>query len=129
GDALLTPSAIYVDLMEAVLHSGLDISYASHITGHGLRKIMRPDRELTYRITALPPVPPVLDWIRLTLELPDAEAYGTFNMGAGFALYCRPGQGEAVVAAAGRTGHAAWVAGRVEAGERQVILEPLGITF
>jgi phosphoribosylformylglycinamidine cyclo-ligase len=129
GDALLAPSAIYVDLMEAVLHSGLDISYASHITGHGLRKIMRPDRELTYRITSLPPVPPILDWIGATLDLPPVEAYGTFNMGAGFALYCRPGQGESVVAAAERTGHAAWVAGRVEAGPRRVVLEPIEVTF
>jgi phosphoribosylformylglycinamidine cyclo-ligase len=129
GDALLTPSAIYVDLMEALLHSGLSLSYASHITGHGLRKVMRPDRELTYRITALPPVPAVLDWIRTTLDLPDAEAYGTFNMGAGFAVYCRPGEGEAVVATATRVGHAAWVAGRVEAGPRRVVLEPVGVEF
>jgi phosphoribosylformylglycinamidine cyclo-ligase len=90
---------------------------------------MRPDRDLTYRITRLPPVPPVLDWIRGTLELSDAEAYGTFNMGAGFAVYCRPGQGAAVVEAAAATGHAAWVAGVVESGERCVILEPLGLAF
>ena len=129
GDALLRPSAIYVDLMERLLHNAVGISYASHITGHGLRKIMRPDREFTYRITSLPPVPPVLDWIRTTLDLPDAEAYGTFNMGAGFALYCRPGEGDAVVAAATEAGHTAWVAGQVEAGPRRVILEPAGVTF
>jgi len=129
GDALLHPSAIYVDFMAEMLHSGLSISYASHITGHGLRKVMRPDRDLTYRLTALPPVPPVLDWIRATLDLPDTEAYGTFNMGAGFAVYCRPGQADAVIAAADRTGHTAWVAGRVEAGDRRVILQPVGVTF
>jgi phosphoribosylformylglycinamidine cyclo-ligase len=129
ADALLTPSAIYVDLMERLLHSGLDIAYASHITGHGLRKVMRPDRDLTYRIAALPPVPPVLDWIRTTLDLPDTEAYGTFNMGAGFAVYCRRGQGESVVAIAAAAGHPAWVAGRVEEGPRRVILEPVGVSF
>jgi phosphoribosylformylglycinamidine cyclo-ligase len=105
------------------------VSYASHITGHGLRKVMRPDRDLTYRITQLPPVPAVLDWIRTTLQLSNEQAYGTFNMGAGFAVYCRAGEGEAVVAEAARTGHAAWVAGRVEDGERQVVLEPVGLVF
>jgi phosphoribosylformylglycinamidine cyclo-ligase len=90
---------------------------------------MRSDRELTYRLAALPPVPAVLEWIRTTLELPDGEAYGTFNMGAGFALYCRPGEGVDVVAAAAATGHDAWVAGTVESGERCVILEPLGLRF
>lgn len=129
GDALLTPSAIYVGLMERLLHSGLELSYASHITGHGLRKVMRPDRELTYRITQLPPVPPVLDWIRATLGLPDAQAYGTFNMGAGFALFCRPGHGDRVVATAAQAGHDAWVAGTVEPGERRVVLEPVGVTY
>jgi phosphoribosylformylglycinamidine cyclo-ligase len=129
GDALLAPSAIYVALMERLLHSGLPMGYASHITGHGLRKLMRADRQLTYRITHLPPVPAVLEWIRTTLDLPDDESYGTFNMGAGFAIYCRPGQGDAVVAAAQATGHEALVAGRVEAGERSVILEPIGVTF
>jgi phosphoribosylformylglycinamidine cyclo-ligase len=129
GDALLAPSAIYVDLVEAVQKAGLDVRYASHITGHGLRKVMRADRELTYRITALPTVPSILDWIRHTLGLGDEECYGTFNMGAGFALYCAPGQGEAVVAAARQVGHAALVAGRVEEGPRRVILEPVGVRF
>jgi phosphoribosylformylglycinamidine cyclo-ligase len=129
GDALLAPSAIYVDLMEQLLRHGPDVSYASHITGHGLRKIMRADAEFTYRVTQLPPVPAVLGWIRDTLDLSDDEAYGTFNMGAGFAIFCRPGKGAEVVAAAMRTGHDAWVAGTVEEGERCVILEPLTLTF
>jgi phosphoribosylformylglycinamidine cyclo-ligase len=74
-------------------------------------------------------VPPVLDWIRTTLDLPAGEAYGTFNMGAGFAVYCRSGEVDAVVAVAEQAGHAAWVAGSVEAGARRVILEPVGVTF
>ena len=129
GDALLTPSAIYVGLIEAIFEHKLDIAYASHITGHGLRKIMRANRELTYRIDALPPVPPVFEWIRTTLDLAHEEAYGTFNMGAGFAIYCRPGNSQAILETAEVLGHAALLAGRVEAGTRRVILEPVGITF
>ena len=129
GDALLTPSAIYVDLMEALLDQGIDIAYASHITGHGLRKVMRADRDLTYRITALPDVPPVFTWITETLALDPQEAYGTFNMGAGFAVYCRPGQGADVIDTAAATGHIACLAGRVEGSPRRVILEPVGVTF
>jgi phosphoribosylformylglycinamidine cyclo-ligase len=129
GDALLAPSAIYVGLMEELLDQRIDVTYASHITGHGLRKVMRANRELTYRITALPPVPQILDWICGTLALDPEEAYGTFNMGAGFAIYCREGQSAAVVAAAEARGHAALLAGVVEAGGRRVILEPVGVTF
>jgi phosphoribosylformylglycinamidine cyclo-ligase len=129
GDALLAPSAIYVGLMEALFAAELDIAYASHITGHGLRKVMRANRDLTYRITALPKVPAVLDWIRATLALPDEEAYGTFNMGAGFAIYCRPGTSNAVIETAASQGFAALLAGRVEAGPRRVILEPVSVTY
>ncbi len=129
GDALLTPSAVYVGLIEALFGVGADIAYASHITGHGLRKVMRANRDLTYRITALPKVPPVLEWIRDTLQLPPEEAYGTFNMGAGFAIYCRPGQSDTVIDTAAALGFTALLAGRVEAGPRQVILEPVDVTF
>jgi phosphoribosylformylglycinamidine cyclo-ligase len=130
GDALLAPSAIYVGLCEKLYAAGgPEISYASHITGHGLRKLMRADRALTYRIAELPSVPPVFDFITSTLGLSTEEAYGTFNMGAGFAVYCRPGGAEAVIQAAGECGLPAVLAGHVEEGERRVVLEPLGITF
>jgi phosphoribosylformylglycinamidine cyclo-ligase len=50
-------------------------------------------------------------------------------MGAGYALYCARGAGETVVAVAERLGYSALVAGRVEEGSRQVILEPVGVRF
>jgi phosphoribosylformylglycinamidine cyclo-ligase len=50
-------------------------------------------------------------------------------MGCGYALYCGPGTGEAIVAIAERLGYSALVAGRVEEGSRQVILEPVGVRF
>jgi phosphoribosylformylglycinamidine cyclo-ligase len=129
GDALLAPSAIYVSLMERVLNSTVELVYASHITGHGLRKVMRAQAELTYRITRLPEVPSVLELLVSTLEMSAEDAYAIFNMGAGFALYCRPGHGSAIVEQASEAGHVAWVAGRVESGPREVVLEPLGLTY
>jgi phosphoribosylformylglycinamidine cyclo-ligase len=90
---------------------------------------MRANRELTYRVTKLPPVPEVFEFIIETLALPLAEAYGTFNMGAGFAVFCPQGEGERVVHVAGELGHAAWVGGTVEQGARTVILEPVDVVF
>ena len=43
----------------------------------------------TYRIHTVPPVPPVLRFIQQQAQQDDAEAYGTLNMGAGFALFVR----------------------------------------
>jgi phosphoribosylformylglycinamidine cyclo-ligase len=129
GEAVLDPSAIYVSLIETLIRGGVPVAYISHITGHGLRKLMRADRDLTYRIHTLPDVPEVLSYLARATEMDSAEAYGTFNMGAGLAVYCRPGSGDAVVAAAASLGHVAMAAGVVEEGPRRIVLERLGVTY
>jgi phosphoribosylformylglycinamidine cyclo-ligase len=120
---------MYVALVAALLESQAPITYISHITGHGLLKLMRPSRPLTYRIERLPEVPAVLAFLAEQEGLDAAAAYSTFNMGAGYAVYCRPGAGEDVVASASRLGLGAMLAGRVEEGARQVFLEPVGVHF
>ena len=130
GEALLAPSVLYVELLRRLLGSAqVQLTYLSHITGHGLLKLMRPQRELTYRISALPPVPPVLAFLAAQAELDAAAAHSTLNMGAGFAVYCRPGGGARIVEVAHELGLGALLAGTVEEGPRQVILEPVGVTF
>jgi phosphoribosylformylglycinamidine cyclo-ligase len=130
GAALLRPSLLYVALVRRLLADREPaLSYLSHITGHGLLKLMRPRRELTYRIHALPPVPPVLRFLADHAGLDAPAAYSTLNMGAGFAVYCRPRHGARVVAIARELGLDALVAGAVEDGPRRVILEPLDVTF
>jgi phosphoribosylformylglycinamidine cyclo-ligase len=130
GEALLTPSVLYVELVRRLLADPqVELTYLSHITGHGLLKLMRPRRELTYRIHTLPTVPPVLGFLAEQAGLDPDAAYGTLNMGAGFAVYCRPGCGPHIVETASQLGLRALVAGAVEAGPRQVLLESLGVTF
>jgi len=129
GEALIEPSIIYVPLVRALLESGLDVHYLSHITGHGLLKLMRPSRELTYRISQLPEAPEVLTFLAGQAGLSPSAAYSTFNMGAGFAVYCPSGSGGEVVRLAAETGLRAQVAGRVEEGPRRVVLEEPGVTF
>jgi len=129
GEALLDPTIIYARLVEALVTSEIPIHYLSHITGHGMLKLMRPARELAYRITALPPVPEVLGFLVQRTEMSSAVAYSTFNMGAGYAVYCAAGSAPKVVAAASELGYDARLAGVVEAGPRRVILEPNGVVF
>jgi phosphoribosylformylglycinamidine cyclo-ligase len=129
GVALLEPSVMYVGLVAALLESGLPVTYMSHVTGHGLLKLMRPVKGLTYRIDKLPEVPEVLSFLVAEAELDPHAAYSTFNMGSGYAVYCEQGAGEAIVEIASALGFEALLAGRVEEGPRQVILEPLGVRF
>lgn len=129
GDAVLDPGLLYVGLVEALTTSGAPVHYASHITGHGWRKLMRADRPLTYRLSTVPEVPEVLSFLTGRLGLEAAESYGTFNMGAGFALFVEAGAGTGIAALAEASGYSALLAGTVEAGARQVVVEPLAIVY
>jgi phosphoribosylformylglycinamidine cyclo-ligase len=129
GEALLEPSIVYVPLIADLLASDVELTYISHVTGHGLLKLMRPPKPLRYRIERLPEVPPVLSFLVREAGLDAQAAYTTFNMGTGLALYCAAGDGERIVRSAARLGLAALVGGRVEEGPREVILEPAGVRF
>jgi phosphoribosylformylglycinamidine cyclo-ligase len=129
GEALLDPTYLYAPVTEALFAAGIVPHYSVNITGHGWRKLMRHKSQLTYRIKTLPTVPPVLSFLQRQLTMNDREAYGTFNMGAGFAVFVRPADVARVVEIAASFKIPALDAGRVESGAKQVIIEPLRVTF
>lgn len=129
GDALLAPTTLYAPVTEALWAAGIVPHYAANITGHGWRKLLRHPGAFSYRIHTLPPVPPVLRFIQQQARLDDAQAYGTFNMGAGFALFVAVGDAERTVEIAGAQGIGAWIAGTVEAGAKQLVVEPLALRW
>lgn len=129
GEVLLTPTYLYAELVRELFAGGIDIHYMSNITGHGWRKLMRSTREFTYKITTLRPVPPIFDFIADRSGNDQRDMYGTFNMGAGYAVYVPSEQAAKVVSVAQNVGLQAWAAGSVETGPKQVIIDPLGITF
>ena len=126
---MLDPSVLYAGLVEAMFGAGVPVHYASHVTGHGWRKLMRADAELTYRVSALPPVPEVLAFMVDRHGLGTREAYGTFNMGAGFVVFVAHGAGAGAVEVAEAAGYTALLAGAVEAGRRRVVLEPIDVVY
>ena len=129
GDALLDATVLYSPVTEALFAAGIIPHYMANITGHGWRKIMRHDRPFTYRFHTVPPVPPALAFIQEAAGLSNTDAYGTFNMGAGFALFVAAADAEKTVAIAKRVKIAAWHAGTVETGVKSVVIDPLGISY
>jgi phosphoribosylformylglycinamidine cyclo-ligase len=129
GDALLAPTVLYSPVTEALWAAGVGVHYAANITGHGWRKLLRHPKALAYRIHTLPPVPAVLRFIQQQAQHDAAQAYGTLNMGAGFALFVAAKDAERTVAVAQAQGVSAWVAGRVEAGTKRLVIEPLDVVF
>jgi phosphoribosylformylglycinamidine cyclo-ligase len=129
GEALLAPTPLYGVLLEKLLDAGVALHYAVHVTGHGLRKLMRATQPLTYVIDELPEVPPVLQLLAEASGMAAAEAYGTFNMGAGFAFFVPESGVAAAMAAATAHGQPLLRAGVVESGPRRVVLSRLGVTY
>jgi len=129
GEALLTPTTLYAPVMEALAAAGITPHYCANVTGHGWRKLMRHPARFTYRIETLPTVPLVLDFIRTQAGIEQREAYGTLNMGAGFAIFVAASDAARCVAVAAACGVPAWHAGSVQMGPKQVVIEPLELTF
>ena len=129
GEALLAPTVLYSPVTEALWAAGIVPHYCANITGHGWRKLLRHPGAFTYRIHTVPPVPAVLKFIQHHAQQDDREAYSTLNMGAGFALFMAASDAERTVQIAQSLGIGARLAGTVEAGDKQVLIEPLGIRF
>jgi phosphoribosylformylglycinamidine cyclo-ligase len=131
GEALLDASVIYVPFVAACQREDVRLHYAAHITGHGWRKLMRLDEPFVYRMTDVGKVPPVLDFILERGPVEIAEAYATFNMGAGFAVYVARADTAKCLALARQVGLTAWRGGSVvkDGARKAVVIEPLGITY
>ena len=129
GEALLAPTTLYSPVTEALWAAGIVPHYCANITGHGWRKLLRHPGRFTYRIHTVPPVSPVLRFIQQQARQDDREAYSTLNMGAGFAIFVAPGDAERTVTIAQSLGIGARMAGALEAGDKQLLIEPLGIRF
>jgi phosphoribosylformylglycinamidine cyclo-ligase len=129
GEAILAPTTLYSPVTEALANAGVNVNYCVNVTGHGWRKLLRHTSNFTYRITEIPTVPLVLSYMQQQAKLDNTEAYGTLNMGAGFALFVDAKDAEKTAHIAHTCGIEAWVAGSVEEGPKRAIIEPIGVTY
>jgi phosphoribosylformylglycinamidine cyclo-ligase len=131
GEALLAPSTLYVAFVRECQRRGVPLNYAAHVTGHGWRKLMRLEEPFVYEITAPHPHPAIFKFLMEAGPVAPREAYATFNMGIGFAVYVAPGAAAAALEAARLSGYDAWVAGKVHRdGSRKAVSIPsLGLEF
>ncbi|MFB5629562.1 MAG: phosphoribosylformylglycinamidine cyclo-ligase [Nitrosarchaeum sp.] len=83
GDALLTPTEIYVKPVLEIIQK-CKVNGLAHITGGAFTKLMRL-KKIGYEIDNLPKVPPIMGLIEEQGVKPE-EMYKTFNMGVGFCV-------------------------------------------
>ncbi|MCI8521884.1 MAG: phosphoribosylformylglycinamidine cyclo-ligase [Lachnospiraceae bacterium] len=125
GDALLTPTRIYVKALRAVRDAGVTIKGCSHITGGGFYENI--PRMLPEGVSARVqkesyPIPPIFGLLQKTGNLEEKMMYNTYNMGLGMVLAVDKADADRTVEALKAAGEQAYIVGDVAAGNREVIL-------
>ena len=125
GEALLTPTRIYVKAIKALLKAGVDIHAVSHITGGGFYENV--PRMMTQGLTArieLDSFPklPIFQLIQEKGGIPQRDMYNTFNMGIGMILAVPADQAAQALELLKAAGEAAYLIGSVVAGDAGVEL-------
>ena len=84
ADALLEPTTIYVRAALELLRSDIPVLGLAHITGDGLRNLLRLQAPVGYEVSDPLPVPPIFDLVARAGAVSPTEMHDVFNMGCGF---------------------------------------------
>ncbi len=125
GEALLTPTRIYVKAMRAVKDAGVTVKGCSHITGGGFYENiprMLPEGVNAHVNIGSYEVPAIFRLLQEKGNIEEQMMYNTYNMGIGMLLAVDPADAERTVAAVEAAGERAWIAGTCVAGEKGVTL-------
>jgi phosphoribosylformylglycinamidine cyclo-ligase len=85
GEALLTPTRIYVKAILELLASGVEVRGLAHITGGGVTKLTRLTKKWEFLLDTPMKPPAVFTALQKLGGVETKEMYRTFNMGMGFA--------------------------------------------
>jgi len=129
GETLLTKSNIYARLIKNIFKAKINLHYASNITGHGLRKVMRGRPNFSYIIEKLFKPLEIFNFIQTQAKLSDYEMYQTFNMGQDYALFVSAQDVKKTLRVIAQSGFKGLDAGHVKHGERQVEIKPKKIIY
>jgi phosphoribosylformylglycinamidine cyclo-ligase len=130
GDAILTPTRIYVKACIAAIRETNAVKGMAHITGGGFQdnipRIL--PKGLGARIDlARIAVPPVFQWLASAGVIAQSEMLRTFNCGIGMIVITAPKDVAAITKALERSGETVATLGKVttEIGDRQVVYDGL----
>ena len=124
GEALLTPTVIYVKPVLAALEAA-QVRGISHITGGGFyENIPRaiPDGRCAKIETAAIRTPGIFDLLQRMGNIPEHDMFNTYNMGVGMTMVVSRDTADAAVAALKAGGCDAYAVGEIVSGEEKVTL-------
>jgi phosphoribosylformylglycinamidine cyclo-ligase len=129
ADALLEPTVIYVRAVLDMLRSDVPVHGLAHITGDGLRNLLRLEADVGYEIDDPLPVPPVLGLIARAGGIAPAEMHEVFNMGCGFVCVVPAERAADAAALLARRHQGTRRIGRVSDAAGTVTVPPRGLRF
>lgn len=125
GEALLTPTKIYVKTLANIKKAGVTIKGCSHITGGGFYENvprMLPDGKHAVIKKDSYPVLPIFKLLQKEGNIEEKMMYNTYNMGLGMVLAIAPEEVDKTIEAIKAAGEKAYVVGHIENGEKGVTL-------
>lgn len=126
GEALLTPTRIYVKAMKSMKDAGVKVKACSHITGGGfyenIPRMLKDDTVAVIEKNSYP-IPPIFTLMAKKGNVDEQMMYNTYNMGLGLVIAVDPAQADAAISAIEAAGEKAYRVGSIEAGEKGVILK------
>ena len=126
GEALLTPTRIYVKAMKSMKDAGVKVKACSHITGGGfyenIPRMLKDDTVAVIEKNSYP-IPPIFTLMAKKGNVDEQMMYNSYNMGLGLVIAVDPAQADAAIAAIEAAGEKAYRVGSIEAGEKGVILK------
>jgi len=126
GEELLEPTAIYVrPVLRALRHA--TVHGMAHITGGGVRNLVRLKSTVEFRMSEPLEPPPVFRALAQLGGIESGEMYQTFNMGMGFAIVAPEDDAKDVIRSL-RPDAKARIVGSVVRG-RGVSIPPLGLSW
>ena len=126
GEALITPTRIYVKALKSVKNAGVTIKGCSHITGGGFYENiprMLPDNVCAVVDKGSYEVPAIFKLLAKTGDIEEQMMYNTYNMGVGMVLAVDLADADKTIDAINAAGDKAWKLGTVEAGEKGVKIQ------
>lgn len=125
GEALLTPTRIYVKALKAVKESGVTVKGCSHITGGGfyenIPRMLPENARAVVKLDSFK-VLPIFNLIQTSGKIKDEMMYNTFNMGLGMVLAVDKADVNKTMETLSKAGETCYVIGEVVSGEKGVDL-------
>lgn len=125
GEALITPTKIYVKAMKAIKDAGVRVKACSHITGGGFyENIPRMLKEGTRAVVKKGSyeVPAIFGLLAKKGAIEEEMMYSTYNMGLGMIIAVDPEDEGRTLEAVRTAGETPYVIGFIKAGEKGVTL-------